>query len=186
MPQATCRCGQHLTLPADLTQRVVCPQCGARVRIRLRSQENWPADGFIRFLCECGRRLKVPARNRPSHGQCPDCGRVLPIPEPGGSTTMPPGHPETPTAELGPQDRATLQAWIARHTGAAPGAAPPAAQRPGPVVVTPGAEPETALTPGAEGSPVVEAGLRLCPDCGHPLHLRAEVCRSCGSVVPRR
>jgi DNA-directed RNA polymerase subunit RPC12/RpoP len=54
MPRAICRCGQELATPADPTERVVCPKCGARVRIRVRSGATAEAptdDGYIRFFC---------------------------------------------------------------------------------------------------------------------------------------
>ena len=51
-------------------------------------------------------------------------------------------------------------------------------------------------TGAAKGAPVcvdlktypvkVEAGLRVCPRCGRPVHLGAESCRHCGAHVPRR
>ncbi len=31
-----------------------------------------------------------------------------------------------------------------------------------------------------------EAGLRVCPGCGKPVHMSATTCRECGSPVPRR
>src|SRR5947209_6999252 len=106
MPRATCRCGQELNVPDEGPARAVCPKCGAKVKIR---KSGPPADGFIRFFCPCGRRLKVNAARPPSHGKCPDCGRVVPVPAgavPGG---LPVGHPETPTADLGPADREALE-----------------------------------------------------------------------------
>ena len=32
----------------------------------------------------------------------------------------------------------------------------------------------------------MEAGLRVCPRCGKPLHMSATVCRSCGEPVAKR
>jgi ribosomal protein L40E len=49
-----------------------------------------------------------------------------------------------------------------------------------------------AVSPAAmaqdSSSPVMkmEAGLRVCPRCGKPLHMSATVCRSCGEPVPKR
>jgi ribosomal protein L32 len=32
----------------------------------------------------------------------------------------------------------------------------------------------------------MEAGLRVCPRCGKPVHMSATVCRDCGAPVPKR
>ena len=32
----------------------------------------------------------------------------------------------------------------------------------------------------------LEENLRVCPKCGRPVHLGADACRACGTVVPRR
>src|SRR5689334_124515 len=102
MPRATCRCGQALSVPGDGTERVICPNCGARVRIRGSVAWNASSDGYIRFFCPCGRRLKVSAVQPPQFGKCPDCARVVPVPAeadaPGRDPV--PGSPETPTEEL--------------------------------------------------------------------------------------
>ncbi len=192
MPQAICRCGHRLTLSENTDQRVTCPGCGARVRVRVSAQPPAPVkDGFIRFYCECGRRLKVSARNRPTQGQCPDCGRVVPIPEADPEGSLPPGHPETPTAELSVLERETLNRWVQSHiqhastansppvgladlppSGAARQASP---KDPSTILSTP------ALHPGR-----VEHGIRTCPGCGSPVHIQAETCRNCGASVPRR
>ncbi len=34
MPRATCRCGQKLTLPVNGPDRVICPKCSAKIRVR--------------------------------------------------------------------------------------------------------------------------------------------------------
>ena len=31
-----------------------------------------------------------------------------------------------------------------------------------------------------------EAGFRVCPQCGKPIHLNADTCRGCGTAVPKR
>ncbi len=31
-----------------------------------------------------------------------------------------------------------------------------------------------------------EAGFRVCPRCGKPIHLNADTCRGCGTAVPKR
>jgi predicted RNA-binding Zn-ribbon protein involved in translation (DUF1610 family) len=185
MPRAVCRCGQALAVPED-GRRVVCPKCGARVRVRLPGEAPPPSspDGFIRFHCPCGRRLKVPAAERPTHGRCPDCGRVVPVPSTAERAALPPGHPETPTAEMAAADRATLERWVRDHqarTGSGDLAETPAVAPP-----RPAPEPSTALSAGASGAPRVEAGLRTCPRCGRPVHMQARTCPDCGAAVPRR
>jgi DNA-directed RNA polymerase subunit M/transcription elongation factor TFIIS len=175
MARATCRCGQALAVPADPSERVVCPKCGARVRIRVKPRtpaaDAPPGDGYIRFFCPCGRRLKVDASAPPPHGKCPDCGRVVPVPASSlVAATRPSGHPESPTEELSAVDRAALERWSGEHLAR---------------------HPRSAAT--AAGSPVsppptdkVEVGLRVCPRCGRPIHLGAANCRNCGTPVPKR
>lgn len=174
MPRAICRCGQELPLPAPGSERVVCPRCGARVRIRRPERPPGDGDGFIRFDCPCGRRLKVPADNPPPFGRCPDCDRVVPVPAESKARRLPPGHPETPTEELSTTERAARDAWARRHL---------AAGEP----TTPIPTGSTTAEHSAMGVPGrVEAGLRVCPRCGTPVHLGATACRSCGTVVPKR
>lgn len=83
MPRVTCRCGEKLNAQPGGPDRIDCPKCGAKIRLR-RSTTPLPGgeagDGFLRFLCPCGRRLKVSAIDRPVAGKCPDCGRVVPVP----------------------------------------------------------------------------------------------------------
>src|SRR6516225_1388802 len=90
MARVTCRCGEVLKVKSGGPERIDCPRCGARIRLRRRSSASTPAslqgvseteDGYIRFVCPCGRRLKVRAADRPEAGKCPDCGRVVPVPE---------------------------------------------------------------------------------------------------------
>jgi hypothetical protein len=160
MPRATCRCGEILDVPDDGSERVVCPKCKARIRIRRGASAGAEDDRFIRFPCPCGRRLKVSAQNPPAHGKCPDCGRVVPVP-----TSSVLGDPEGTTEELSSADMLKLNEWAKSHTkedGGAPSAAtPPAATR-------------------------SEAGLRVCPGCGKPIHLGATQCLRCGIPVPKR
>jgi predicted RNA-binding Zn-ribbon protein involved in translation (DUF1610 family) len=171
MPRATCRCGQELNLPDEATDRVVCPRCGSKVKLRLSSGNTTrPAgggasgrseDGFLRFLCPCGRRLKVSASNPPSHGKCPDCDRIVPVP---AQSMIPVASlnaqdPEYPTEELSTAEVADLQRWSASHL-----------------------DRDTPLRVPTR----VEAGLRVCPKCGKPVHLGADTCRTCGVSVPKR
>ena len=180
MPRALCRCGQELTIPPDsLGERIVCANCGARVRVRKKEPDPTGAlgdDGYIRFACPCGRRLKVPAAMPPSHGKCPDCGAIVPVPSP-GAAGMIPGHPETETADLSPADLQALEAWTRSHLDRASSKA----KAPSGSLNLAGPIP-----PSAELEPRVEAGLRVCPRCKRPVHLGAETCRECGTPVPRR
>jgi hypothetical protein len=168
-----------LIVPENGSERVVCPSCGAKVRIRKPQRSAQPpqgGDGYIRFFCPCGRRLKVSAENPPPSGRCPDCGTVVPVPkqEPNAPSNLPPGHPETPTAELTAADLATLERWTRDHLARAANAE---------------SNPSTSLLSGPNPMPEhprAEVGLRVCPRCGRPVHLSAETCRACGADVPRR
>lgn len=170
MPRAICRCGQELSLPADGPERIVCPYCNAKVRIRRPA--GGAGDGFIRFSCPCGRRLKVPAIDPPAHGQCPDCRRIVPVPARPGA--LPPGHPEAPTEDLAPADAALLDRWVRDHLARSPGSGPDDAATPPHVTIR-------------SAGPIArsEVGLRICPRCKKPVHLGADVCRECGTPVPR-
>ena len=191
MPRATCRCGQKLSLPVNGPDRVICPKCSARVRVRRDPARLGPGDGFVRFNCTCGRRLKVRAdaagAATPQVGKCPDCGRVVPVPSPGGSSgavkQIKSYSPETPTEEMSPEDFAALERWAESHLGkAAPSVT-------GPFVPARAAadEPATVAAPAPPPFSVkVEAGLRVCPRCGRPIHLSAVACRECGAPAPRR
>ena len=83
MPRVTCRCGEKLKVEPDGPERIDCPKCGAKIRLRRSTSPRvmrTAGDGYLRFLCPCGRRLKVPTVDRPVAGKCPDCGRVVPVP----------------------------------------------------------------------------------------------------------
>ncbi|HEV3166561.1 MAG TPA: hypothetical protein VGZ22_21230 [Isosphaeraceae bacterium] len=172
MPRATCRCGQELTIPDDGTDRVVCPKCNAKVRVRRGRLRDASPDGFIRFFCPCGRRLKVSGEKPPKFGKCPDCGRVVPVPDPEAPSPQayPAGHPEALTEELSAVDAAMLDEWARGHLN----------KGGNPI----GAASTVIQTTKPSGK--VEAGLRVCPKCGRPLHLSAVVCRDCGAPVPKR
>jgi predicted RNA-binding Zn-ribbon protein involved in translation (DUF1610 family) len=176
MPRATCRCGQELNIPDESTDRVVCPRCGSKVKVRLAGGNTTRPgaggaggggagprveDGLLRFLCPCGRRLKVSATNPPSHGKCPDCARIVPVPAESliPVSSLNAQDPEYPTEELSTTDVANLERWAAPHL-----------------------ERDTPLRVPTR----VEAGLRVCPQCGKPVHLGADTCRTCGVAVPRR
>ncbi len=191
MPRATCRCGEVLNVPADGAERIVCPKCSARIRVRRAGSPPAPGDGdgFIRFGCPCGRRLKVRVeadKPIPESGKCPDCGRVVPVPaaalaaKPSSSSeNLPTSHPETPTEELSTTDLAALEQWKKRRQAEV--APQPAAA----------GDPESTATMPIPTKPPservkVEAGLRVCPRCGKPVHLSSIVCRECGAHVPKR
>jgi hypothetical protein len=199
MPRATCRCGQRLSFPADGPDRVICPKCSARIRVRRRDAADGPVagagaleegDGFLRFACPCGRRLKVRDTSpRPESGRCPDCGRIVPVP---GASTVRSGSvdPETSTAEMDAADVAELARWAesyAKQVALAPAPAPTPAH----AATTETFHPPITSGPAAPTPPLatplkMEAGLRVCPRCGRPVHLGAETCRQCGAHVPRR
>jgi hypothetical protein len=163
-------------MPREGADHVICPKCEARVRIIRKRKQPDPAsftrpepaetDGYIRFSCPCGRRLKVSAIDRPTHGKCPDCGTIVPVPTQGLGAS--PGSPESPTEEMAAADLALLDAWASGH----------ADRGNGPI----------STAEMAQNSPArkAEAGLRVCPRCGKPIHLGADACRACGIPVPKR
>lgn len=166
MARANCRCGQALEIPDEGVEHLTCPRCAARVRIVRKPKSAGggggpgdPGDGFLRFPCPCGRRLKVSATDRPSHGKCPDCGSVVPVP-----ADLAAASAESPTEELAATDVAMLEAWSRSHLG-------------------PKSTAEMSSDVRARKG---EAGLRVCPRCGKPIHLGADACRDCGISVPKR
>jgi hypothetical protein len=195
MSQVTCRCGETIRVDSSAgPERIDCPKCGAKIRLRRKSSaaalapaedSSDSGDGFIRFYCPCGRRLKVRAGGGQQAGMCPDCGRTVPIPAPAGRVARGRVDPDAKTADLDPRDVAMLQEWSERHTGRSPGAdnGPDA---------TPTGVPHIRVGPPALGEPPAtsmvsfEAGLRVCPRCGKPVHISATSCRECGAAVPRR
>lgn len=118
MAKVKCRCGNEVLFepaPGVDTVKVLCHRCGSRIRVRLgsdfksieASKEN---DGFVRFFCPCGRRLKVAAKSpMPSHGRCPDCGRTVPVPATEIRKNADPA--ESPTCELTPEETAQFKEW---------------------------------------------------------------------------
>jgi hypothetical protein len=181
MAVATCRCGQALEMPPEGSEHTTCPRCSAKVRIIRKRRDGDPSassaaghDGFIRFSCPCGRRLKVSAIERPSHGKCPDCGTIVPVPV---GAASPSSRSESPTEELASADVAMLAAWSKGHLGRGNGAGGRAKDN------GPNSTAEMPLeSPGRRG----EAGFRVCPRCGKPIHLNADTCRACGTPVPKR
>ncbi|WP_165234357.1 hypothetical protein [Aquisphaera insulae] len=209
MARVKCRCGETLEVPADAAERVKCPRCGAKIRVR-RSPDAAAAgadagasagDGFIRFPCPCGRRLKVRAEDRPEAGKCPDCGRVVPVPESaqsagngagedgsrrGGSTRAAAASSGSRTADMDALDLEQLEQWAQRfqEPAVAVASAPVPSPSPSPSPLPPVPSPSPSPLPSAAVK--MEAGLRVCPRCGKPLHMSATVCRSCGEPVPKR
>jgi hypothetical protein len=197
MSRVSCRCGEKLKVSPDSPERIECPQCGARIRLRRSSPKDGDDDGYIRFPCPCGRRLKVPAVDRPVAGRCPDCGRVVPVPtniksvaDSKPARRLGEADPEARTAELDANDLAQLEQWAARH--------PADSSRPEEAGVSSTALVTAAVDDGSEelgeyGSTPrptssmakFEAGLRICPRCKKPIHLGAASCRECGTPVPR-
>jgi hypothetical protein len=176
--RANCRCGQPLEIPPDGVEHVTCPRCAAKVRlVRRRGSGDAgasgiaPGDDYIRFHCPCGRRLKVSAIDRPSHGKCPDCGRIVPVPVGAGTVGS---NSDAPTEELAAADQAMLEAWTKSHLARGNG--------------TPNGESPTSTAEMAQDAPGrrAEAGFRVCPRCGKPIHLNADICRGCGTTVPKR
>ena len=202
MPRVTCRCGEKLNLQPDGPDRIDCPKCGARIRLR-RSPPPPMADeagddGYLRFLCPCGRRLKVPRADRPVAGKCPDCGRVVPVPtSKKAALVMPFGKQtaqnisEARTEELDANDLALLETWGSRYAESAIRADGPVSTATGLHVVAAGSDTNAqgGFAPPMMPPPSAvkfETGLRVCPRCKKPVHLGAAICRECGTPVPRQ
>jgi hypothetical protein len=195
MPRVTCRCGEKLSVPPESPEYMDCARCGARIRLRRpkpRGNDS-TGDGFIRFLCPCGRRLKVVAESRPKAGKCPDCGRVVPVPAATfGALSLTGGRSEADarTEDLDDDDLAELEKWSARHltsSGQAEGG--PAGTGPVRSVLVATDDEGLGLPPSTISQASVvkfETGLRVCPRCKRPLHLSADNCRECGMPVPRQ
>ena len=192
MPRATCRCGQKLSIPVNGPERVICPKCQARIRVRKDSPDASAvagAGGFIRFECPCGRRLKVraaPGAELPQAGKCPDCGRIVTVPSHSTATTGPSAaarmlaDSEMRTEEMDDNDLAALDRWTRNQEARRR----PPAPRDSEVAARP--QPQTSNVVVESVSTKVEAGLRICPRCGRPVHLSAVACRDCGAPVPKR
>jgi hypothetical protein len=94
------------------------------------------------------------------------------------SSTLPTGHPEAVTEELSTAELATLDKWRERRQAIVARTAK-----------TEGLE-TTQTMPVPRTAPMdrgkVEAGLRVCPRCGKPVHMSAIVCRECGAHVPKK
>jgi ribosomal protein L32 len=202
MARVTCRCGETLQVKSGDPDRLVCWKCGAKIRVHRAPSAPRAAgtadDGYVRFNCPCGRRLKVQATDRPDAGKCPDCGRIVPVPE--GAWDSPEssrgageqphsgrGRSNARTEDMDAVDLERLEQWASRHlvasnpaensqgdttTGSFQSLAPTLAEEP--------------VRGSAPSSVKMEAGLRVCSRCGKPLHMSATVCRECGEPAPRR
>jgi hypothetical protein len=193
MPRVTCRCGEKLKVPPDSPEHMDCIRCGTRIRLRRPKSKptDISGDGFIRFLCPCGRRLKVSVENQPKAGKCPDCGRVVPVPTSVSGTlklTVNTNDTDVRTEDFDADDLAELEKWSARHRVGAIQAEPDPAKT-GPTsiaIVNDDEEFNVAPSMMPQASVVkFETGLRTCPRCKKPLHLSADNCRECGMPVPR-
>lgn len=189
MPRAICRCGHQLPIPAGPDDKVVCPNCGARVRVRRKLAKvaagaDEAGDGYIRFFCPCGRRLKVDASAPPPNGKCPDCGTIVPVPTASQAAVLPPGHPESPTDEIPTTDRDAIERWAESHRARRATSAPPAPAPPVASTFDPSLNPTMAFT--LPPTDRVEVGMRICSECGQPLPLGATACRQCGAPAAKR
>jgi ribosomal protein L40E len=86
-------------------------------------------------------------------------------------------------------DLARLEEWSARHLGRSSYPNGGTGNDVTPAVMPFVATPEAGLSSLGTSPPSMvkyEAGLRVCPRCGRPVHISATTCRECGSPVPRR
>jgi len=194
MPWVTCRCGEKLNVPPENPEHLDCTRCGARIRLRRRKLggDDVTGDGLLRFLCPCGRRLKVSAVSRPNAGKCPDCGRVVPVPTATLGElklTVRSTEADARTEDLDDDDLAELEKWSARHLASSSHAEgnPERAVPMSSALVTTDDGGLGLLSSAIPQASLVkfETGLRVCPRCKKPLHLRADNCRACGMPVPR-
>jgi hypothetical protein len=197
MARVTCRCGEKLKIPPEAPERIECAKCGARIRLRRAAtppDKGETGDGYLRFLCPCGRRLKVAVAGRPTAGRCPDCGRVVPVPIATQANLNAKkaklSDPEARTEELDAGDLACLEKWAAKHLPSASYPKDLLSTTTGFHHVTSSSEPAGDFRlPGPTMPPPsvtkFEAGLRVCPRCKKPVHLGAANCRECGTPVPR-
>jgi ribosomal protein L40E len=202
MARVTCRCGEVLRFTSSDPERLICPRCGAKIRLRRspthQNGSDRQSDGYVRFHCPCGRRLKVQTIGRPEAGKCPDCGRVVPVPtsawEQSSDSNDPidqprPGRVElmARTIDLDPADLERLAHWSNEHplrSRQNVGSARESQNTPNQAL-----EAQSTTPPRIENGsspPQVEAGLRVCSRCGSPLHMSATACRFCQEPAPAR
>ncbi len=91
------------------------------------------------------------------------------------------------TEEMDAEDLARIQEWTASHLGRSGGPGLDREATPAGVLPVAGFGADPTFGEASQTSKVkFEAGLRVCPACGKPVHLSATTCRECGSPVPRR
>ena len=90
--RTTCTCGKIIEVSRQYAGRVVrCPACGGNVAIPNRDDSHQAAplqakaavtmpNGYVRLMCKCGRRIKLPARYAGRTAKCPQCGHRLKVP----------------------------------------------------------------------------------------------------------
>ena len=94
--RTACACGNAIRVTRQYAGRTVrCPRCKQPVVIPNQTDFFGPAppqpdamtgvlkraqDNCIRFVCTCGKRMKVPARYAGRTAKCPCCGTRLKIP----------------------------------------------------------------------------------------------------------
>jgi hypothetical protein len=199
MPRITCRCGERMRVGTDAPERVECPKCGARIRLRRAAaptERDEAGDGYLRFHCPCGRRLKVSTQKAPTTGRCPDCGRVVPVPvstrsaAATGAGKSASSDPDARTDEMDNDDLSRLDRWTARHRAHMSHTAAASSTTPSFVPIAAAADPDAhagpALAMPSTSAVKFEAGLRVCPRCQKPVHLGTSICRECGTPIPRR
>ena len=204
MPRITCRCGEVLTVNSGASERLTCPRCAARIHVRrdpsLKVNLDSKGDGYARFYCPCGRRLKVRVQSRPSAGKCPDCGRVVPIPSSvfehvtnfqGAVDSLGPqiSEPEARTADLDQEDLLRLEQWWIHHRSQVEQTNTEPQQLPQTFSKVDESLPSVRLAGRNMNEQLgigVEAGLRVCSHCGIPLHINAIICRFCGQATHKR
>ena len=114
----------------------------------------------------------------------------------GGDTKLRPGRAiqagpaarhEARTADMDAVDLDRLERWASRFPAGLPQEERPPGEFDPPRTRVSVWLPPTERAP-ADPPPVLkmEAGLRVCPRCGKPLHISATVCRACGEPVPKR
>ncbi len=83
---ATCSCGKVIKASRQYGGKMVrCPACKGVVLMpeSIRPADPAPAgahDGYIRFTCTCGQKIKMPGRYAGRRGKCPGCGAAIRIP----------------------------------------------------------------------------------------------------------
>lgn len=102
-----CTCGKKLGAPLQAAGKAIkCPKCGQRVPVPRSGASATPrskplpsagraaaarksaasasgaADGRIKVVCTCGKKIRVPASGAGKKGKCPACGAFFRVPQP--------------------------------------------------------------------------------------------------------